>query len=221
MSFYVYSKVFIIYIIVWHYSVIFILFSLKKPWKIENGAKLFQTYDGICWNFCEQQQQKCARHKITYHDGMGKLMEFHPLLKFLPSSSILSTKKILYQKIASGVIFFFGVLRVLIIGPRRSTREFSTIICWYYSRYSLVHYRFLVRFHWFFRGCDSSFDIGPHLFTCLRIWTIFDGACWPVQSFRSNIFNLKWKVRKCWNHGNNLFVFNIKKICMNIFSLSF
>ena len=23
-------------------------FSLKKPWKIENGAKLFQTYDGIC-----------------------------------------------------------------------------------------------------------------------------------------------------------------------------
>ena len=93
MSFYVYSKVFIIYIIVWHYSVIFILFSLKKPWKIENGAKLFQTYDGICWNFCEQQQQKCARHKITYHDGMGKLMEFHPLLKFLPSSSILSTKK--------------------------------------------------------------------------------------------------------------------------------
>ena len=93
---------------------------------------------------------------------------------------------------------------VLIIGPR-STREFSTIICWYYSRYSLVRYRFLVRFHRFFRGLYCSFDIGPHLFTCLRNWTIFDGGGWPLQFFGSNIFNSKWKVRKCWNHGNIFF----------------
>ena len=105
---------------------------------------------------------------------------------------------------------------VLIIGPR-STREFSTIICWYYSRYSLVRYRFLVRFHRFFRGLHCSFDIGPHLFTCLRNWTIFDGGGWPLQFFGSNIFNSKWKVRKCWNHGNNFFQ-QKENICVKILS---
>ena len=131
-------------------------------------------------------------------------MEFHPLLKY--GSILFTKKKKSYTKNSLGCHFPRRRFSHCVFNNRSkimaTKKNFSkTIICWYYSRYSLVRYRLLVRFHRFFRGFGRRIDIGPHLFTCLGNWTIFDGSGRPRLLFGSNVFNFEWKVRECWSHG--------------------